>query len=85
MNYPIDSKARVRPGLEPGAWRLEVSPVKHQLTDYFLHVLFVDDDDATPVNPDLVKVFKDENSVELHLAGRIVLFSFNETGKAVVK
>jgi hypothetical protein len=85
VNYPIDSEARVRPGLEPGAWRLEVSPVKHQLTDYFLHVLFVDDDDATPVNPDLVKVIKDENSVEIHLAGRMVLFPFNETGKAVVK
>jgi hypothetical protein len=47
-NYPIDSEATPRRGIEPGAWRLEVAPREKQTMDYFLHVLFVDDATAPP-------------------------------------
>ncbi len=50
-NYPWTPQTKHKPGREPGAWRLEVSPGEPHLRDYFLHVLFVDDVGAKPVGP----------------------------------
>lgn len=83
-NYPIDSEARARHGLEPGAWRLEVSPKTPHAKDYFLHALFVDDAGAPPVDPDLVKVIKGKNAVTITVSGWKLSFPFAEGERATV-
>ena len=85
VNYPIDSEALVRPGLEPGAWRLEVSPNTRQIQDYFLHVLFVDDVDAVPVDAKNVKLIKGNKNVEVDVAGWKVTFPFTAGGITLVE
>ena len=85
VNYPIDSEAWVRPGLEPGAWRLEVSPNTRQIQDYFLHVLFVDDVDAVPVDAKNVKLIKGNKNVEVDVAGWKVTFPFTAGGITLVE
>jgi len=75
-NYPIDSEARKREGLDPGAWRLEVVPATKKTMHYFLHVLFVDDADAEPVDPKTVKRIGDRKSSGVTVGGWKVLFPF---------
>ena len=87
VNYP-SSRGKINPvatGDVHGSWRLEVSPKNQQTTDYFLNVLFVDDTDAAPVKPDLVKLNKDGKSYSVEVAGWSVQFPLKAGGIATIK
>lgn len=80
------SKVRpVRPGLTPGAWRLEVSPGAPRQMDYFLHVLFVDDADAAPVKRDAATLHQSTDRAEVQVAGWSVSFPFAAGGTPKVE
>ena len=78
-NYPIESGGGLEgppenKGIVPGAWRLEVSPGESHDIDFFLHVLFVDDDSASPVEmSDLTSVIATE-AVGAEVAGWTLVF-----------
>ena len=73
-NHPWDPTSRQRPGREPGAWRLEVSPSVPANRDYFLHVLFVDDADGAPVSPEAAVLSRDEQMASVRVAGWGIAF-----------
>lgn len=57
-------------------WRLEVSPREGRTRDHFLHVLFVDDAGAPPVDPADVKLVTSETAVTVRLDGWKLTFPF---------
>lgn len=73
-NYPRDMDRRPKPNVQPGAWRLEVSPTVQQTQDYFLHVLFVDDADAVQVESSMAELIKENNNIGIRVAEWKVLF-----------
>lgn len=81
-NYPVEGE--IKGGIEPGAWRLEVSPINKQLNDYFLHVLFVDDDEAKPVVAKEAVLVKTDAGVGVIVAGWKMFFPFAGGAKAEI-
>ncbi|HWA87256.1 MAG TPA: heparinase II/III family protein [Opitutus sp.] len=79
-NHPWAPGGRPRPGTEPGAWRLEVSPGQPRARDYFLHVLFVDEAGARPVTADDAKLAQTDDGVAVAVAGWRVAFPFAAGG-----
>jgi hypothetical protein len=84
-NYPWNPPVRPRVGIEPGAWRLEVSPAAQQTRDYFLQVLFVDDATAPAVNPRDVRLIKREGQVEVQVDGWMLSFPLANGGEPRVE
>lgn len=62
-------------------WRLEVSPATPRTRDNFLHVLFVDDAGAKPVNPKDVELVTNDAGATVRLDGWEITFPY-EAGKA---
>lgn len=59
---------------EGGGWRLEISPIKAQKTDYFLHVLQVGE--ANPDMPPLpMTVIETDKVVGVQIADRVTVFA----------
>ena len=85
VNYPVASGSTNLAAAEHGSWRLEVSPKNPGTLDYFLHVLFVDDAGAIPINPDLVKLSKDKKSYSVEVAGWAIRFPCERGGIAHIK
>ncbi|HEU5077620.1 MAG TPA: heparinase II/III family protein [Opitutaceae bacterium] len=75
-NHPWVKSSRRRQGLEPGAWRLEVSPGAPRELDYFLNVLFVDDATAAPVTAGDAKLVQDSDQAVVQVAGWRIAFPF---------
>ncbi len=69
-NYAAELK---RDAVEPGAWRVEVSPAVERASDTFLHVLSVMDKD-TPSGPE-VRPIRAENFLGAQVLDFAVLFS----------
>ena len=84
-NHPWAAGQRVRPGLEPGAWRLEVSPGAPRTRDYFLHVLFVDDAGAPAVRMEDAKLKATAESAEVDVAGWRLTFPLAKGGGVEVR
>jgi hypothetical protein len=76
---------RPRPGIEPGAWRLEVSPGAPRKRDDFLHVLFVDEATAAPVRTEDVQSFVSDDSADVRVAGWRVVFARMRGGEPRVE
>jgi hypothetical protein len=74
-NYPWNPDTKLR-SREPGAWRLEVSPGAARRQDYFLHVLFVDDVGAVPVNADDAQLSQTSTEATVRVAGWEMTFPF---------
>ena len=83
-NYPLDPNggegAAESKGIEPGAWRVEVSPGQSHETDLFLHVLFVDDDTAAMVQPADARLVSGAAAVGVQVAGWTVVFPNGSAG-----
>jgi heparin/heparan-sulfate lyase len=73
-NYPYDPKAKVSAQSTPGAWRLEVAPGEPRTRDTFLHVLFVDDSTAAPVDASAAQLVKTGDAVGVRLGSWSVMF-----------
>ncbi|HVU23031.1 MAG TPA: heparinase II/III family protein [Opitutus sp.] len=84
-DHPWATGGRKRPGTEPGAWRLEVSPGQPRARDYFLHVLFVDESGAKPVNPAEAKLVSSADGAAVAVAGWRVTFPFAAGGEPRVE
>ena len=85
VNYPHKRNLRdLPPDRELVSWRLEVSPQAKNTRDYFLHVLFVDDAGATPVDFNVAELIKDKKNLGVKVAGWKVLFPYAAGGKAVI-
>jgi hypothetical protein len=84
-NHPWAPSTRPRPGLEPGAWRLEVSPGAPRATDYFLHVLFVDDATAPPVDRGDAQLVETPDRAEVRVAGWRIAFPLAAGGEPQVE
>lgn len=83
-NYPYDAKAKVSPESTPGAWRLEVSPGEPRTRDTFLHVLFVDDADAAPIDASAAQLMKTGDDVGVRIGSWSVMFPLAQGGAAKV-
>ncbi len=75
-NHTWDPAARRKPGLEPGEWRLEVSPSIPATRDNFLHVLFVDDADAEPIRARDAELIRTATHAGVRVAGWEIAFPF---------
>lgn len=84
-NHTWAANSPVRPGMEPGAWRLEVSPGAPRTRDDFLHVLFVDEATAAPVRAEDVKSVITDETAEVRVAGWRVVFPRAKGGAARVE
>jgi hypothetical protein len=85
-NFPIDSKRQKYPSfIEPGEWRLEVSPLRKQTMDYFIHVLFVDDAEAALPDQNSAKLNKTDRNAEVLVAGWKITFPFAAGSAALVE
>jgi hypothetical protein len=78
VSYPLDPNGGEPPpsetGLEPGAWRLEVSPGQQATSHELLHVLLVDDASAALVDPSVAALIDDPAAVGAEVAGWTVVF-----------
>ncbi|HEU5081061.1 MAG TPA: heparinase II/III family protein [Opitutaceae bacterium] len=84
-NYPWSTATRKKPGREPGAWRLEVSPSAPHLRDYFLNVLFVDDVGAKPVSATDATLTKTADSATVRVGEWQITFPFEAGGAARIE
>lgn len=84
-NHPWDPTHRQRPGREPGAWRLEVSPSAPATRDYFLHVLFVDDADAPAVAAEAAVLTRGDDAVGVRVGGWELTFPLAAGGAAQIE
>lgn len=75
-NYPWDPTSSRLRGRDLGQWRLEVSPARPDLRDYFLHVLYVDAADAPPVKADDARLTKTASGATVRVAGWEVEFPY---------
>ncbi len=80
-NHPWAPSLRPRPGLEPGSWRLEVSPGAPRATDYFLHVLFVDDAGAPAVTAQDASLVRTTDRASVRVAGWQISFPLAAGGE----
>ena len=80
-NHPWVLRPRPQPGLEPGAWRLEVSPGTARVTDYFLHILFVDDAGAPAVAAQDAQLTQSDDQVNVRVAGWRITFPLAAGGE----
>lgn len=71
-NYP--STASYNSGLEPGSWRVQMSPITAQNNDGFLNVMQVMDDNGGPA-PYATTMIDSTYMVGAKIADRVVLFS----------
>ena len=88
LNYPVDVESFKRPNLkpiEPGSWRLEVSPKTQQFKDYFLHVLFVDDIGAKQVDSGYAQLIKEKNKIGVKIDGWKIMFPLAAGGAAIIR
>ena len=83
-NYPWDKNAPLAKVIEPGAWRLEVSPNTPAMRDTFLHVLFVDSARSAPVSDDAARLIEQGSHVGVQVAGWEVLFPHEPGAEATV-
>jgi hypothetical protein len=84
-NHPWVPSQRERAGLQPGAWRLEVSPGAPRARDYFLHVLFVDDAGAPAVRAEEAKLKTTDDGAEVDVGGWRLSFPFAAGGEVDVR
>ncbi len=84
-NYSWDPEAPKVKSIEPGAWRLEVSPSQPAARDYFLHVLFVDPAHAPAVDPASAKLARTDGRVGVTVSGWRVMFPLEPGGETVVE
>lgn len=84
MNFPKVKDHWPKPQIQTGEWRLEVKPAMQQKTDYFLHVLFVDDADNANINTDVVKLIQEKDEIGVKLVDKKIIFS-KSGKKAIIK
>ena len=77
-NKPVDIKSA-------DDWRLEVSPAEPRLRDHFLHVLFVDDAGARPVDPKDVVLTKNDTAATVRLDGWELTFPWAAGEAATIR
>ncbi len=73
-NYPFETTRELGPQFTTGSWRIEVAPTEPRTRDTFLHVLFVDDADAAPVDPRAAELRQTDESVSVHVGGWSMVF-----------
>ena len=77
-NHPLSSTSEVPPtGLEPGKWRVQISPKTEQYNDGFLNVMQVMDNIGGPATSLATELIDDSTStmVGAKIKDRVVLFS----------
>jgi hypothetical protein len=66
-------------------WRLEVSPPEPQERDHFLHVLFVDDAAAAPIDPSMVQCITTETTATVRLGPWEIAFPYAAGAAAEIR
>ena len=87
VNYPLDpngNEGQPEAGEDPGAWRLEIVPGTPKTLDYFLSVLFVDDDTAAAVESNAALLIDATDCLGARVAGWTVVFARDRAGAATL-
>lgn len=84
VNHPFSVARPKGPEFTAGAWRIEVSPAVPATRDTFLHVLFVDDADAPPVEARAAELVQSARQVGVRVGGWTVMFPLDAGGAAQI-
>lgn len=76
INYPHVGNPAEK-GINPGAWRIEISPATSNLQDYFLHVLFIDEKGDPSVQEDAATLVQSANWIGARLGSILYFFPRN--------